>query len=116
MSTVLAAGSTATISVGVTDMIEIDCASGGTARVEAVSGVAGSTYRKILVEHRGGRGRYGPFGSGSIKLGAIGAQLRYDYGTSPRVEDPRPLAGVVSANAPSDSDGMPDDTIWIKTA
>ncbi len=114
--TALAANSSASITVAATDMLLIDSASGGTAKVEAVSGVAGTSTKKILVEHRGGRAQYGPFGSGVIKLGAVGAGLRYSYGSAPTIEDPGPLMGVISSSAPSDSDDLPNGTVWIKTA
>lgn len=88
--TTLAANTGVTLTVTATDMLLIDCPSGGRARVEALTGVDGASTRKILVEHPGGRRQYGPFGAGTISLGSIGAALRYDYGGNPRIPDPAP--------------------------
>ena len=96
--TVLAAGATATITVAATDMILIDSPSGGTAKIEAVSGVAGSSFSKILAEHRGGRAQYGPFGAGDIKLGALGADLRYALGSNPQIADPGLVYTAIDSN------------------
>lgn len=88
--TTLSANTGVTLTVGATDMLLIDCPSGGRARVEAISGVDGASTKKILVEHPGGRRQYGPFGAGTISLGAIGQALRYDYGVSPSIPDTSP--------------------------
>lgn len=109
--TALAAGSGVTLTVAATDVILIDCPSGGQARVEAVSGVAGSSFSKILVEHRGGRAQYGPFGAGDIKLGALGAELRYAYGSNPKIYDPYPA--LISTDSGGNVTGLvgPDSSL-----
>ena len=109
--TALAAGSGVTLTVAATDVILIDCPSGGTAKIEAVSGVAGASFSKILVEHRGGRAQYGPFGAGDIKLGALGAELRYDYGSNPKIYDPYPA--LISTDSSGNVTGLvgPDGSL-----
>jgi len=88
--TALAANTGVTLTVAATDVLLIDCPSGGRARVEAVSGVAGASTKKVLVEHPGGRRQYGPWGAGTISLGSIGQALRYAYGANPQINDPYP--------------------------
>jgi len=88
--TALAANTGVTLTVAATDVLLIDCPSGGRARVEAISGVAGASTKKVLVEHPGGRRQYGPFGAGTISLGSIGQALRYAYGANPQINDPYP--------------------------
>ncbi len=85
--TTLSANTGVTLTVGATDMLLIDCPSGGRARVEAISGVAGASTKKILVEHRGARRKYGPFGVGTISLGALEEDLRYSLGANPQLPD-----------------------------
>lgn len=107
MASPLSPGNSDTVSIATGEGVTLDTAAGDLAVIEAVSGVAGSANREILVRHYGGRAFYGPFlPSGTVKISAVNGVTSYvvstgfDYG-----EDTTPgtLAGLsdVTITAPS---------------
>lgn len=76
--TTIASGSSVTITVNTSSRIAINSAQGVSAVIEAVSGVPGSAVQARLVNHTGGFAVYGPFGSGTVKISAIGGSVDYD--------------------------------------
>lgn len=78
----LAQGSSATLTLGLTDSIRIESNRTGSAIVEAVTGIDGYQFRKRIVNHAGGTAEYGPFGSGTVKLSAVGGDIVYEQGNA----------------------------------
>lgn len=85
--TTLAQGSSVTLTLAASDSILIDSGAGGSARIEAVSGVGGAANQAILAVHPGGQATYGPFGAGTVKLNAVGGVLAYMQGAAPLVDE-----------------------------
>lgn len=79
MSNTLPAGSSVTVTLLATEGITLDCAPGVTGVIEAESGVEGSSNRRILARHTGGRAFYGPYApGGTVKVSAVGGNVGYE--------------------------------------
>lgn len=104
-TTTLAQGSSVTLTVTATDSLLIDSAAAAQARIEAVSGVAGSANRQVIAFHPGGQRTYGPFGTGDIKLSAVTGAIQYIQGQAPLTDELSYFGAVAYtwANLPSAS-------------
>jgi hypothetical protein len=82
MATTISQGSNADLTLTSGQSVLLDNALSSKAVMEAVSGVAGSSYRAILAENHKGRKVYGPFETGVVRVGAVVGSVDYTVGTS----------------------------------
>jgi hypothetical protein len=96
----LTTGTSTTITLAVADRISVDCQQGASALL--YSGTAPSTNlmgSMLLARTSGGRAVWGPYGSGTVVLGAVGGTVDWQSGTESQLQAGLSINGVVRLTA-----------------
>lgn len=95
MATTITQGNNADVTVTGGQCVLLDGPVSGKSVIKAVSGVAGSAYRKVIEENHSGRQVYGPFEPGGvIKIGAVVGSVDYTVGTSEEFDNGNGFVGA----------------------